>query len=91
MFRFDARHTSQTCPACARIQSKTLSQREHDRPYAHNDDRDHASALVILERGLKKLRSERPDLMLVDRRPLLLGNERQVDWLKQETSSVRAG
>ncbi len=68
----DTKGTSQTCPVCGREEPKSLSQRVHDCPCGYKDGRDHASSLVILERGLEKVRSERPELKLVDRRPLLL-------------------
>ncbi len=87
----DARGTSQICPVCGRVQIKLLSQRIHDCSCGYKDDRDHASSLVILERGIRKVRSERPELKLVDRRPLLLGNERQVVWMKQEAPPFRGG
>ena len=54
-----------------RIGKKFLSQRAHDLPCGYKDDHDHAASLVILERGSHKARSERPELMLVDRRKLL--------------------
>jgi putative transposase len=88
----DARYTSQTCPRCDRVEAKSLSQRTHDCPCGYKDTRDHASSLVILERGLRKVRSERPELTLVDRRPLQpSANELQVTWLKQEALPARAG
>jgi putative transposase len=62
----DSKHTSQICPACGRKEPKTLSQRTHDCPCGYKDTRDHASSLVILKRGMRKVRSERPELMLVD-------------------------
>jgi len=68
----DARGTSQTCPACGRVEAKTLSQRIHDCPCGFSASRDHTSSLVILDRGLRKVRSERPELTLVDTRPLLV-------------------
>ncbi len=80
----EPRGTSQICPACGRVEAKTLSQRTHECSCGYADTRDHASSLVILEKGIEKVRSERPELKLVDRRPLLLGNEKQVVWLKQE-------
>jgi putative transposase len=88
----DARGTSQTCPACGRVESKSLSQRAHECSCGFTDTRDHASSLVILDRGLRKVRSERPELRLVDRRPLQLpASSLQVTWLKQEATLERAG
>ena len=88
----DARGTSQTCPACGRVEAKLLNQRTHDRPCGFSGSRDHASSLVILERGTRKVRSERPELTLVDRRPLQLpASSLQAAWLKQEAPLERAG
>jgi putative transposase len=88
----DARGTSQTCPMCGRIEKKPLSQRTHDCPCGYIDSRDHASSLVILERGLRKVRSERPELTLVDSGPLRLpASSSQVHWMKQEALPERAG
>jgi len=87
----DPAYTSQKCPGCGKIQPKTLSQRIHDCPCGFKDTRDHASSLVILERGLRKVRSERPELTLVDSRPLQLpASSLQADWLKQEAALERA-
>lgn len=44
--------TSQTCPQCGAVVKKKLSQREHNCPCGCKLHRDHASALVILARGL---------------------------------------
>ncbi len=88
--QIDPRGTSQICPNCGRIAAKTLSQRVHDCPCGYKDDRDHASSLVILEKGLQKVRLERPELKLVDSWPLLHREMRQVDWMKQE-ALLKAG
>jgi putative transposase len=67
----DARNTSQICSRCATIVPKTLKDRVHDCPECGLViGRDHNASLVILERGLRKVRSERPELMLVYRPPL---------------------
>ena len=88
----DARGTSQTCPVCGHVGAKTLSQRYHECSCGFTDTRDHASSLVILERGTRKVRSERPELTLVDRRPLQpSANELQAAWVKQEVTLERAG
>ena len=88
----DARGTSQVCPSCGRIEAKTLSQRTHECSCGCTLTRDHVSSLVILDRGLRKVRSERPELTLVDRRPLQpSANELQASWMKQETALGRAG
>jgi putative transposase len=60
LVQVDARGTSQTCPSCGRVETKLLNQRVHDCPCGCMLTRDHASSLVILERGLRKVRSERP-------------------------------
>jgi putative transposase len=88
----DARGTSQTCPRCGRVESKSFSQRTHDCPCGFSTSRDHASSLVILDRGLRKVRSERPELTLVDGRPLQLpASSLQAAWMKQEATLERAG
>jgi putative transposase len=88
----DARGTSQTCPSCGRIEKKLLNQRVHDCPCGFHTSRDHAASLVILQRGLRKVRSERPELTLVDMRPLQLpASSLQVAWLKQEAPPARRG
>jgi putative transposase len=79
----NARGTSQTCPACGRVESESLSQRAHDYPCGFSTSRDHASSLVVLDRGLRKVRSERPELTFADRRPLQpSANGLQVTWMK---------
>jgi putative transposase len=47
----DCRKTSQTCPECGVVKKKTLSQRIHRCECGCTLDRDHAAALVILQRG----------------------------------------
>lgn len=47
----DAKHTSQTCPECGQIARKTLKQRTHECDCGCVLDRDHAAALVILQRA----------------------------------------
>ncbi len=54
------------------------------------DSMDHASSLVILEKGLRKVRLERPDLKLEDSRPIIHREVKQVVWLKQE-ALLKAG
>jgi putative transposase len=49
--KVDPRGTSQTCPSCGEIQKKTLSDRTHQCPCGLFLDRDHAAALVILDRA----------------------------------------
>jgi putative transposase len=88
----DPRNTSQTCPRCGAVAKKSLSQRTHDCPCGYKDTRDHASSLVILERGLRKVRSERPELTLLDIRPLQTpASALQVGWMKKEVPPFRAG
>ena len=88
----DPRGTSQTCPQCGAVAKKILTQRTHDCPCGYHDTRDHASSLVILERGLQKVRSERPELTLLDIRPLQPPTSgMQVGWMKKEALPARAG
>jgi putative transposase len=49
--KVDPRGTSQTCPSCGEIQKKVLSDRTHRCPCGLVLDRDHAAALVILDRA----------------------------------------
>jgi putative transposase len=92
-FQVDARNTSQICSRCGVIVPKTLKERVHDCPNCGLVlGRDHNASLVILERGLRKVRSERPELTLVDRRPLPgPSSPGQAVWLKQEASPEKAG
>jgi putative transposase len=88
----NARGTSQICPACGAVAKKPLSQRTHECSCGCTMARDHASSLVILERGSQKVRSERPELTLVDRRPLQpSANGLQAVCMKQEALPARAG
>ena len=88
----DARGTSQICPRCGRVEAKTLSQRTLDCPCGFSASRDYASSLVILERGLQKVRSERPELTLLDIRPLQpSASGMHAEWMKKEAPPVRAG
>lgn len=89
----DARYTSQICSGCGIIVSKTLKDRVHNCPHCGLVmGRDHNASLVILERGLSKVRSERPELTLVDRRPLPgPASFGQAIWLKQEAPSEKKG
>ncbi|MCG7844013.1 MAG: transposase, partial [Methanomassiliicoccales archaeon] len=89
----DARNTSQICSRCGTIVPKTLNDRIHDCPHCGLFmGRDHNASLVILERGSRKVRSERPELTLVDRRPLPgPASPWQAVWLKQEAPPERSG
>lgn len=51
MVAVDPKHTSQTCPECGQVAKKTLKQRTHECDCGCILDRDHAAALVILQRG----------------------------------------
>jgi putative transposase len=53
--RVSADKTSQTCPQCARVKKKDLSQRWHSCECGCQMQRDHAAAIVILGRGLGTL------------------------------------
>lgn len=55
----DPRGTSQECPACGRVEKKSLSQRRHVCRCGFEADRDVAAALVIQGRGAR-LRREGP-------------------------------
>jgi len=54
------RGTSQECPNCGRVVPKLLSEREHNCVCGLRCHRDHASARVILARGLVVTGSNRP-------------------------------
>jgi putative transposase len=91
LVQVDARGTSQTCPACGRVVPKPLNQRVHGCMCGFFTSRDHASSLVVLDRGARKVRSERPELTLMDRRPLQLpASSLQAVWMKQEAMHVNA-
>ncbi|HEY1191316.1 MAG TPA: transposase [Gemmata sp.] len=47
----DAKRTSQTCPQCGAVAKKKLSQRRHKCSCGLDIHRDHAAALVVLQRG----------------------------------------
>jgi putative transposase len=85
----DARNTSQICSQCGTLVPKTLKNRVHDCPQCNAVlGRDHNAALVILDRGLRKVRSERPELTLVNRKPLPgSASPGHAIWLKQEASA----
>ena len=89
----DPRNTSIDCSGCGEPVPKTLKDREHCCPYCGLSlSRDHNASINILERGLKKVRSERPELTLVDIRPLRGPvSLAQAGWLKQEAPPARAG
>lgn len=60
MVEVRAAGTSQECPLCHAKVAKALSQRRHVCPCGANMHRDHASALVILERGLSAIADAAP-------------------------------
>jgi putative transposase len=82
----DPRGTSQICSSCGKLVPKSLSDRWHDCPYCGlHLSRDHNASINILNRGVEKVRSERPELTLVDTGPLQLpASSLQADWMKQE-------
>ncbi len=51
----DPKYTSQICPGCGNVRSKTLQERWHSCECGCELDRDTASAKVILEEGRKQL------------------------------------
>jgi putative transposase len=55
VMRVSADETSQTCPQCARVKKKDLSERWHSCECGCEMQRDHAAAIVILGRGLATL------------------------------------
>lgn len=59
LIEVDPRHTSQICPECGQIEVKTLSQRTHRCGCGCVMDRDHASALVILDRAVVGPRAQK--------------------------------
>ena len=60
MIEVRAAGTSQECPLCHAKVAKALSQRRHVCPCGADMHRDHASALVILERGLSAIADAAP-------------------------------
>ncbi len=89
----DPRNTSQLCSGCGKPVPKSLSDRRHDCPYCGLSlSRDLNASINILHRGIEKVRSERPELTLVDIRPLQApASVLQAGWLKQEAPHARAG
>ena len=47
-----ANGTSQTCPACGQVKSKSLAERVHRCDCGCVMDRDHAAAIVVLQRAV---------------------------------------
>ena len=82
----DPRNTSIDCSGCGKPVPKSLSDRRHDCPNCGLSlSRDHNASINILNKGIEKVRSERPELTLVDIRPLRHQAIAQVGWLEQET------
>ena len=89
----DPRNTSIDCSGCGKPVPKSLSDRRHDCPFCGLSlSRDHNASINILNRGIEKVRSERPELTLVDIRPLHgPASLVQAGWMKQEAPPARAG
>ncbi len=88
----DPRGTTQECSSCGKPVPKSLSDRRHDCPYCGLSlSRDHNASINILHRGIENVRSERPELTLVDIRPLRHQAMAQAEWLKQEAPPASAG
>ena len=89
----DPRNTSIDCSSCGKPVPKTLSDRRHECPHCGLSlSRDLNASINILNKGIEKVRSERPELTLVDIRPLRgPASLVQVGWLKQEALASRAG
>ena len=74
------------------MEKRSIGRRSHDCHCGYKDDSDHAASLVILDRVIEKVRSERPELTLVDRRPLQpSAHGLQAVWSKQEAPHAGAG
>ena len=88
----DPRYTSIDCSGCGKQVPKSLSDRRHDCPFCGLSlSRDLNASINILNKGIEKVRSERPELTLVDTRPLQEpASLLQAEWLKQETPPFRA-
>ena len=89
----DPRNTSIDCSGCGKQVPKSLKEREHRCPHCGLVlSRDHNASINILQKGIEKVRSERPELTLVDIRPLRgPASLAQAGWLKQEAPPERAG
>ncbi len=85
----DPRNTSIDCSGCGKPVPKSLSDRRHECPFCGLSlSRDHNASINILNKGIEKVRSERPELTLVDIRPLRgPAGLAHVGWLKQEAPS----
>jgi putative transposase len=88
----DARGTSQECSSCGEIVPKTLTDRWHDCPYCGlSMSRDHNASINILQRGLKKVGQELPELACghwTATSPSMVVHAR---WMKQEAPPAWAG
>jgi putative transposase len=89
----DPRNTSIDCSGCGKPVPKTLSDRRHNCTYCGRSlSRDQNASINILNRGVAKVRSERPELTLLDIRPLQApAGTLQVGWMKKEVPPIRAG
>ena len=59
MIKIDPKGTSQTCPCCGTIVRKHLSERRHICSCGANMHRDHAAAVVILQKGLEEIQNNK--------------------------------
>jgi len=81
----DPRGTSVNCSMCGAPVPKDLQERSHICDHCgFATTRDHNAALNILAKGLVELGSGRPELTLVDIRPLHKLKPMQAGWMKQE-------
>ena len=81
----DPRNTSIDCSGCGKPVPKSLSDRRHDCPFCGLSlSRDHNASINILERGLKKVGQELPELACGHWTATSPSMVVQVQWLKQE-------
>ena len=81
----DPRNTSIDCSGCSKPVPKSLGDRRHDCPYCGLSlSRDHNASINILERGLKKVGQELPELACGHWTATSPSMMMQVRWMKQE-------
>ena len=81
----DPRNTSIDCSRCGKPVPKSLSDRRHDCPHCGLSlSRDHNASINILERGLKKVGQELPELACGHWTATSPNMVVQVRWMKQE-------
>jgi len=88
----DPRGTSQECSCCGELVLKTLKDRWHDCPHCGlSMSRDHNASINILQRGLKKVGQELPELACGHWTATSPSMVVQARWMKLEAPPAWAG